>query len=74
MEELQQLIRQKPELRPYLKEKVYPALTDALEALLNEIEHRRLRVEEGEELPEIQPILFLAQYLMRHNPVDQPVK
>ncbi|OHT03909.1 hypothetical protein TRFO_28755 [Tritrichomonas foetus] len=68
MEALQQLIRQKPELKPYFQEKVYPVLTNALEALLNEIEFRRLRVEDGEELPEIQPILFLAQYLMRNNP------
>lgn len=68
MEELQNLTREKPELKPYFQEKVYPILTNAFEALLNEIEFRRLRAEGGENLPEIQPILFLAQYLMRNNP------
>lgn len=70
MEKLQELCRQKPELKPYLTEKVFPTLTDSLEALLNEIQFRQKRVEAGEQLPEIQPLLFLAQYLMRHNPVE----
>ncbi|EAX97440.1 hypothetical protein TVAG_226840 [Trichomonas vaginalis G3] len=68
MEELQAVIREKPELKQYLEEKLFPTLTDGFEALLVEQELMSKRVNSGEKLPEIQPILFLAQYLMRHNP------
>ena len=68
MEELQQLCTEKPELKQYLDEKLFPTLTDALQALLEEQEFTEKRRSAGENLPKIQPILFLAQYLMRHNP------
>ena len=68
MEKLQELCRQKPELKQYLDDKLFPALTNALQALLEEQEFYQKRTSAGEKLPEIQPILFLAQYLMRHNP------
>lgn len=70
MERLQELYRQKPELKEYLQANLFPVVADAFEALLKEIDLRRVRVEEGENLPEIQPLLFLAQYLMRHNPKE----
>lgn len=70
MERLQELYRQKPELKDYLHKKLFPVVADAFEALLKEIDFRRVRVEEGEDLPEIQPLLFLAQYLMRNHPTE----
>ena len=70
MDKLQAACQANPNLKPYLTEKVFPILTDALEALLKEIEFRQKRVEGGEMIQEIQPLLFLAQYLMRHNPAE----
>jgi hypothetical protein len=67
MDQLQELCARDAEAKAYLQSKVFPIVTCAFEALLNEIDFRRKRVEEGEELPEIQPLLFLAQYLMRNN-------
>ena len=68
MEELSNLCHTKPELKPYLQKKVFPTLQKAFEALLEEIEFYKKRKDTGEDLPEIQPLLFLAQYLMRNNP------
>lgn len=68
MEELQDLCRQKPELKPYLTEKLFPVLTEAFEKLLEELEFNKKRTDAGEKLPPIQPLLYIAQYLMRHNP------
>ena len=68
MEELQELCAKKPELKKYLDDKLFPTLTEALQALLEEQEFTEKRRSAGEDLPKIQPILFLAQYLMRHNP------
>jgi hypothetical protein len=70
LEELQDLRRNDPEVKAYLDTKLYPSVRNALEALLIEIDFRKVRVDEGEDLPEIQPLLFLAQYLMRNNPTD----
>ena len=70
MEKLQEVYRKNPESREYLQQKVFPVVADAFEALLKEIEFRQKRVEEGEPLPEIKPLLFLAQYLMRNNPTQ----
>jgi hypothetical protein len=67
MEQLQELCARDPDVKAYLQSRVFPIVTSSFEALLNEIDFRRKRVEEGEELPEIQPLLFLAQYLMRNN-------
>jgi hypothetical protein len=72
VDELQDICRRNPDTKAYLDTKVYPYVRNALEALLKEIDFRKLRVDEGEDLPEIQPLLFLAQYLMRHNPIDVP--
>lgn len=68
MEELQQLVQSRPEIKAYLTEKLFPALTNSLEALLEELEFNKKRTDAGEELPPISPLLFIAQYLMRNNP------
>ena len=70
MEKLQELCRQKPEVKQYLQQNVFPVVADSIEALLNAIDQRKIRVDEGEDLPEIEPLLFLAQHLMRINPKE----
>jgi hypothetical protein len=62
--------KKKPDVRVYLEEKVFPVLTRGLEELLRAVEDRekKLRETEEEEVPEVQPLLFLARYLMRHAP------
>ena len=69
----------KQDVRIYLEEKVFPILTDGLEELLKAVDERNKKMnkeptkngeeeEEEEGIPEIQPLLFLAKYLMRHAP------
>jgi hypothetical protein len=60
----------KPDVRTYLEEKVFPILTSGLEELLRAVEQRekQLRDSEEEDIPEVQPLLFLARYLMRNAP------
>jgi hypothetical protein len=61
MQELRELCQSNPEAKAYLNAKVFPAVKDCLQLLLTELDRRQTRVDEGEQLPEIQPILFLAQ-------------
>jgi hypothetical protein len=58
----------KPDVRTYLEEKVFPILTRGLEELLRAVEQRekKLRDSEEEDIPEVQPLFFLARYLMRN--------
>jgi hypothetical protein len=46
---------------------VFPILTSGLEELLKAVEDREKKLKESEEedIPEVQPLLFLARYLMR---------
>lgn len=67
-EQFQRLLHEKPALKDYFEANVFPVLTNALESLLVDIDLRRRRTDSGEEVPPVQPVLFLAQYLMRHNP------
>ena len=63
--------KKKPDVRVYLEEKVFPILTNGLEELLKAVEDREKKLKEvGEEedIPEIQPLYFLARYLMRNAP------
>lgn len=60
--------QQKPDVRVYLEEKVFPILTSGLEELLTAVEEREKKIQEGEEIPEIHPLFFLARYLMKHAP------
>ena len=65
MENLRHVCESDPNIKAYLSDKVFPVLTDGLEALLKAIDDRK---KNSESLPEIEPILFLAQYLIRNNP------
>jgi hypothetical protein len=58
----------KPDVRTYLEEKVFPILTSGLEELLRAVEQREKKLHDSEEedIPEIQPLFFLARYLMRN--------
>jgi hypothetical protein len=62
--------KKKPDVREYLEEKVFPILTRGLEELLRAVEDRERKLKESEEedIPEVQPLLFLARYLMRNSP------
>ena len=58
----------KQDVRVYLEEKVFPVLTSGLEELLKAVDEREKKIhEEEEDVPEIQPLLFLARYLMSHS-------
>ena len=59
---------QKPDVRVYLEEKVFPILTNGLEELLRAVEERENKAKEEEDVPEIQPLFFLARYLMKNSP------
>jgi hypothetical protein len=61
--------KKKPDVRVYLEEKVFPILTSGLEELLRAVEDREKKLKESEEedIPEVQPLLFLARYLMRNG-------
>jgi hypothetical protein len=72
MDELRELCTSDPDTKAYLNTKVFPTVRECLELLLTELARRQVRVDEGEELPPIQPLLFLAQNLMRRNPQDAP--
>jgi hypothetical protein len=72
MNELRELCASDPDVKAYLNTKVFPTVRECLELLLTELARRQLRVDEGEELPPIQPLLFLAQNLMRRSPHDAP--
>jgi hypothetical protein len=62
--------KKKPDVRIYLEEKIFPILTSGLEELLRAVEEREkdLKDSEEEDIPEVQPLLFLARYLMRNAP------
>jgi hypothetical protein len=70
--DLKQLCQSNPEVKSYLDAQVFPVVRDGFESLLKELDFRERRAGEGEELPPIQPLLFMAQYLMRNNPNDRP--
>jgi hypothetical protein len=70
MNELRELCSSNPDVKAYLNTKVLPTIRECLQLLLTEMARRQVRVDEGEELPPIQPLLFLAQNLMRLNPED----
>ncbi|EAY09353.1 hypothetical protein TVAG_417750 [Trichomonas vaginalis G3] len=57
--------QQRPDVRVYLEEKVFPILTTGLDELLTAVEEREKKIKDGEEVPEINPSFFLARYLMR---------
>ena len=59
---------QRPDVRVYLEEKVFPILTSGLEELLMAVEENKKKAKEEEDVPEIQPLFFLARYLMKHSP------
>jgi hypothetical protein len=64
--------KKKPDVRVYLEEKVFPILTRVREELLRAVEDREKKAKESEEeeIPDIQPLLFLARYLMRNAPQE----
>lgn len=57
--------KQRPDVRVYLEEKVFPILTQGLDELLTAVEEREKKIKDGEEVPEINSSFFLARYLMR---------
>ena len=59
---------QKQDIRVYLEDKVFPILTNGLEELLRAVEERDKKAKEEEDVPEIQPLFFLARYLMKNSP------
>lgn len=65
---LEDTMRDRPDVRVYLEEKVFPILTTGLEELLIAVEERDRLLEEEEDVPEIHPLFFLARYLMKNAP------
>ena len=58
-------------IRTYLEKKVLQILKCGLEELLKEANNFEKRKESGEEnVPEIQPLYFLARYLMQNSESD----
>jgi len=61
-----------PEVKQYLAERVLPALVPGLTHLAKAVEANLAAVADGEDVLEIVPKDFLAQYLFRHNPRYAP--